>query len=65
MALATRKHKSPGRPPIPVGERHSVNLHVRILEEEAAAFRETARNLGLDVSAWVRMLARRECGLTK
>ncbi len=53
----------------PAGGRNSgdatdrVTVSARVPASEALAYSERARDLGLTVSEWLRLLARKDCGL--
>jgi hypothetical protein len=46
--------KSPGRPPLPPGERESLYLTIRISEARKALYELAAKGRGLTLSAWVK-----------
>ena len=52
--------RKPGRQKKPVGERRDNILQIGLTQAEFAAVQEAAHSLGLDTSAWVRMLCLRE-----
>ena len=51
-----------GRPPLPAGERRDVVFKIRVTPAQRAALVEAATADGLDVTAWIRMVAVREAG---